>query len=105
MPISTFLAADRAIERVISSVPDDGWGVVLEPVFASDPLGRRPLREAVAHIARDEAWVPSQLAGETMAEAGEPEIGAFPDLAARARAAAERVDDLAGTVHCSFGDC
>jgi hypothetical protein len=104
-PVETFRLADRAIEGVVLGIPDDGWGRVLEPVFASDPVGGRPVRDAMAHLARDEAWIPSQLAGETMAEAGEPDVGPFPDLARRARAAAEGVDDLAATVHCSFGDC
>ncbi|WP_018334075.1 hypothetical protein [Actinomycetospora chiangmaiensis] len=37
--------------------------------------------------------------------AGEPDVGPFPDLARRARGAADRVTDLGATVHCSFGDC
>lgn len=104
-PVETFRQADRALEGVVGSIPDDGWERVPAPVFASDPLGGRAVRDAVAHLARDEAWVPSQLAGETMAEAGEPDVGPFPDLARRAREAADAVTDLAATVHCSFGDC
>lgn len=104
-PVETFELADRAIEGVVAAIPDDGWGRVPEPVFAADPIGGRPVRDAVAHLARDEAWIPSQLAGETTAEAGEPDVGPFPDLARRARAAADGVRDLAATVHCSFGDC
>ncbi|MCD2188957.1 hypothetical protein [Actinomycetospora soli] len=103
-PVETFRQADRAIEGVVESIPDDGWERVPAPVFASDPLGGRPVRDAVAHLARDEAWIPSQLAGETMAEAGEPDVGPFPDLARRAREAADAVTDLGATVHSSFGD-
>ncbi|WP_433800010.1 hypothetical protein [Actinomycetospora sp. CA-084318] len=103
-PVETFRQADRAIEGVIAALPDDGWERVPAPVFASDPIGGRPVRDAVDHLARDEAWIPSQLAGETMAEAGEPDVGPFPDLARRARAAADAVTDPAATVHSSFGD-
>ena len=71
-PVETFRQADRAIEGVITAVPDDGWGRVPVPAFAADPVGGRPVRDGVAHLARDEAWIPSQLAGETMAEVDHP---------------------------------
>lgn len=103
--VETFVQADRAVERVVLAVPDDGWERVPAPVFASDPVGGRTVRDAVAHLARDEAWIPSQLAGETMAAAGEPDVGPFPALARRAREAAAAVTDLGATVHCSFGGC
>jgi hypothetical protein len=68
----------------------------------------RPIRDLVAHYARDDAWVPDMLAGRTMVEVGPDKYdGDLPELAqvvAAACAAARTVDDPAATVHCSFGD-
>lgn len=103
-PVETFTLADRAIEGVVVAVPDGGWARVPEPVFASDPIGGRPVRNAVAHLARDEAWIPSQLAGATMAEAGEPDVGPFPDLARRPRDLPGRARSAIGCSRCAVCD-
>lgn len=114
--VDTFLQADRAVEAAIAGVPDDRWPATVPPVFATDPIGQGSVRAAVAHLAYDEGWIPALLAGRTMDEVGrdavdgdavlgdDPAAG-FARLAVEARAAAARADDLAATVHCSFGDC
>src|SRR5207247_472068 len=70
VPVETFLAADRMITTTIAALPPGAGTAVVEPVFATGTAGDGTVRAAVAHLARDEEWVPSQLAGETMAEAG-----------------------------------
>jgi hypothetical protein len=111
--VETFLSADRAIAGAVAGL-DDAWSATLPPVFATDP-DRRPVRDAVAHLARDEAWIPALLAGRTMADVGpaafdgdllgvDP-VGAFARLAAAAQEAASALTDLEAPVHCSFGDC
>ena len=110
--VETFLAADRTITATIADLPGDPDPV--EPVFATESRPR-PVPEVLAHLARDEAWIPSQLGGETMAEAGRTRFdgdllgadpaAAFAGLAARAQEAAAGITDLGAAVHCSFGDC
>lgn len=114
-PVETFFAADRTVTTTIAALPREAWTAVVEPVFATGAFGDGSVRGSVAHLARDEAWIPSQLAGETMAEAGETVfdgdlLGAdpaasFAGLATRAQEAAAGVTDPGATVHCSFGDC
>jgi hypothetical protein len=113
--VETFVRADRAMTAAIARAADAPPSARVGPVFATEPADGVPVRAAVAHIARDEAWIPAQLAGRTMAEVG-PEAfdgdllgddaaGAFARLAALAQDAAGAVTDLGATVHCSFGDC
>src|ERR1700712_3236005 len=110
--VETFVRADRAITAAIASTAGAPPSARVGPVFATEPADGVPLGAAVAHIARDEAWIPAQLAGRTMAEVG-PEAfdgdllgddpaGAFARLAALAQDAAGAVTDLGATVHCSF---
>jgi uncharacterized protein (TIGR03086 family) len=83
--------------------------------FARRGAGEPPtLREIVNYHAYDDSWVPDMLAGKTMEEAGRENfkgdlLGAAPKRAFaavvdRACKAARAVDDLALTVHTSFGD-
>ena len=113
--VETFVRADRAITAAIASTADAPPSARVGPVFATEPADGVPLSAALAHVARDEAWIPAQLAGRTMAEVG-PEAfdgdllgddpaGAFARLAALAQDAAGAVTDLGATVHGSFGDC
>ena len=114
-PVETFLAADRTVTTTIAALPPGAGAAVVAPVFATGAMGDGTVRGALAHLARDEAWVPSQLAGQTMAEAGadrydgdllgDDPAAAFALLAARAQEAARTVTDLDAAVHCSFGDC
>jgi hypothetical protein len=110
--VETFVRADRAVTAAIAGVRDSS--AVLPPVFATDPPGRT-VGDAIAHLARDEAWIPALLAGRTMADVGTDAFDgdllgasaatAFAGLAADAQHAARAVTDLAAPVHCSFGDC
>ena len=110
-----FVLADRAINRVVAQIRDDQWSMEVPPDFARRQADRTPtLREIVNYHAYDDAWVPDMLAGKTMAEAGSDNFkgdllgddpsGNFAAIVEKAVAAAQRLDDLERTVHCSFGD-
>ncbi|HEY2223677.1 hypothetical protein [Actinomycetospora sp.] len=111
----TFLRADRAMVEAVAGVGGGSGGGTVRPVFATDPPGGTPVGAAVAHLARDEAWIPAMLAGRTMAEHGPDAFdgdllgadpaAAFARLGVAARDAAGAVADLDAPVHCSFGDC
>jgi len=72
------------------------------------------MREVINYHAYDDAWVPDMLAGKTMDEAGRDKFdgdllgddptGKFAAIVETACTAAEQLDDLERTVHCSFGD-
>jgi hypothetical protein len=112
--VETVVRADRAITEAVSRL-GAAWSRTFPPIFATDLTDGVPVRDAVAHIAGDEAWVPAMLAGRTMAEVGpdafdgdllgDDPVGAFGRLAAAAQDAFRAVTDLAAPVHCSFGDC
>jgi hypothetical protein len=104
-----FVMAEETLLEVLGRIRSEHRNIIIPPMFdmpgADQP---RPLRDLVAHYARDDAWVPDMLAGRTMAEVGPDKYdGDLPDLAqvvAAACAAAGTVDDAEGIVHCSFGD-
>lgn len=109
-----FVAADRALARVVSQVRDDQWDrpVPVEQVPRMGG-GDATLRELLAYHAYDEAWVPDMVAGRTMDEVGRDAyagdlLGADPRaayaaLVERAVGAVEQVADLDGPVHFSYG--
>jgi uncharacterized protein (TIGR03086 family) len=111
----TFVLADRALEGVVARIGDDQWDMPMPKSFqrrASDEVPT--LRAIIGYHAYDDAWVPDMLAGRTMDEVGQdafkgdllgddPKAG-FAAIVAKACAAAEQLDDLERTVHCSFGD-
>jgi uncharacterized protein (TIGR03086 family) len=110
-----FVLADRAINDVVARIRDDQWDLEVPPWFARRRSDRAPtLREIVNYHAYDDAWVPDMLAGRTMQEVGpdrhkgdllghDPK-GSFAAIVEKAVAAAQGLDDLERTVHCSFGD-
>ncbi|MGE3255681.1 hypothetical protein [Pseudonocardia sp.] len=109
-----FLLADAAAVGVFTRITD--WTVVLPPVFDMPGADRpRPLRQAVDHLAYDDAWVPAMLAGATMDDVGrtrfdgdllgEDRAAGLVRIGEAARAAAATVTDPDAVVHCSFGDC
>ncbi len=114
--VQTLVRADRAMVAAIAGTAADAPASTrVGPVFATQPADGVPLPAFLAHVARDEAWIPALLGGRTMAEVG-PETfdgdllghdaaGAFAVLAAAAQEAAHGVTDLEAPVHCSFGDC
>ncbi len=109
------MLAHRALNKVVAQIRDDQWDMEVPPDFARRQTERTPtLREVVSYLAYDDSWVADMLAGRTMAEVGsesfrgdllgaEPKA-AFAAVVDRACAAAEQLDDLDRTVHCSFGD-
>jgi uncharacterized protein (TIGR03086 family) len=110
-----FVLADRALDAVIAQIRDDQWVDVMPASFRTRAAGgQRTLREIVNYHAYDDAWVPDMLAGRTIAEAGADKFdgdvlgddpkAAFHAIVDKAVAAAESLDDLSRTVHCSFGD-
>jgi uncharacterized protein (TIGR03086 family) len=110
-----FVLADRTLDEVVQQIRDDQWDMPMPPDFARRDSTRVPtLRTIIGYHAYDDAWVPDMLAGRTMAEVGDDAWrgdllgddpkGAFTTLVDRACEAAETLDDLGRTVHCSFGD-
>ena len=113
--VETFVRADRAITEAVSRL-GGAWSSTFPPIFATDLVDGVPVRDAVAHIARDEAWVPALLGGRTMAEVGadafdgdllgHDAVGAFVHRREHEPVGGEGVrTDLEAPVHCSFGDC
>lgn len=107
-----FAGADEAFVAVVARVEDDQWDLT---VPAQPPGGEpRTVRELVAGVAYDDAWMPDTASGRTMAEVG-PEkwkgdlLGddaqsSVAALGEQARSAVLGLDGLEHTVHCSFGD-
>lgn len=113
--VAVFVLADRALNGVVGKIADDQWDVPMPPGFVRAGSDHIPtLREIINYHAYDDAWVPDMLAGRTMDEVGQDAfkgdlLGAdpkasFATIAGKACAAAEALDDLDRTVHCSFGD-
>jgi hypothetical protein len=110
-----FLMADEAVLQAFGWVRPEHYETVLPPVFdvpgADQPT---PVRQLLAHVAYDEAWIPDMLAGRTMDEVGRDKydgdllgddpIGSMTRIAERARVAAREVTDRETTVHCGYGD-
>lgn len=110
-----FVLADHALNDVVARIKDDQWAMEMPASFLTRQTDRRPtLREIINYHAYDDAWVPDMLAGRTMAQVGlekfkgdllgdEPKRS-FAAIVGKACAAANALDDLDRTVHCSFGD-
>ncbi|MBV9920639.1 MAG: hypothetical protein JOY78_07290 [Pseudonocardia sp.] len=110
-----FVMAEEMLLEVLGRIRPAHRNIVIAPMFDMPGADRpRPVRELVAHYARDDAWVPDMLAGRTMAEVGPDKfdgdlLGTEPQAALTriveaACAAARTVEDPDTTVHCSFGD-
>jgi hypothetical protein len=112
---AVFLMADETAERTFCRVRPEHHAEELPPVFDMPGADRPgPLRQVLAHVAYDEAWIPDLLAGRTMDEVGRDRYdgdllgddphAALAEVCGRARSAARQVTDREATVHCSFGD-
>jgi uncharacterized protein (TIGR03086 family) len=110
-----FVLSDQALNDVVAQIRDDQWPMEMPPSFARRQADSTPtLREIIGYHAYDDAWVPDMLAGRTMEEVGKEKhkgdlLGDDPKenfarIVAAACAAANELDDLERTVHCSFGD-
>ena len=66
-----FVMAEQMLLEVLGRIRPEHRNIIVPPMFdmpgADQP---RPIRDLVAHYARDDAWVPDMLAGRTMAEVG-----------------------------------
>src|SRR4030088_2960561 len=112
---AVFVLADHALNNVVAQIKDDQWTMEMPPTFATRVTDHVPtLREIINYHAYDDAWVPDMLAGRTTEEAGKDNFqgdvlgddpkGSFAAIVEKAVAAAQALDDLERTVHCSFGD-
>ncbi len=111
-----FVLADRALNRVVEQITDDQWGMIMPASFArsGEPDNIPSLRTIIGYHAFDDAWVPDMLSGHSIEEIGKAKFEgdllgtdpktAFAAIVDTACAAAEQVNDLDRTVHCSFGD-
>jgi hypothetical protein len=110
-----FVLADHALLHLVEHIKDEQWLMVMPSEFQR-PGVMMPitLREIITQHAYDDAWVPTMLAGHTIADVGEDTYKGdllenepkeiFADIVARACEAALQVSDLTKIVHCSFGD-
>jgi uncharacterized protein (TIGR03086 family) len=102
------------LKKVIDQIRDDQWNMEMPANFLRRDQAKVTLREIVTYHAYDDAWVPDMLAGKTMDEAGKTNFqgdllgddpkGNFAKIVDAACDAAQNLDDLERTVHCSFGD-
>ncbi len=110
-----FVLADQALNRVVQQIEDDQWAMEMPATFQRRDSDHLPtLREIINYHAYDDAWVPDMLAGRTMEEAGQHKYDGdllgddpkrrFNEIVEIACEAAENLDDLDRTVHCSFGN-
>ncbi len=114
-----FILADQTLDSVVQQISDEQWSLAIPEWI---PLGRisrdgRTLRSLINYHAYDDIWVPTMLAGKTMAEAGvdkwqgedllgEDPKGNFKRIVDAATSAAAGVTDgqLQQVAHLSFGD-
>ena len=109
-----FVLADQALNRVLQQIAPAQWAMSMPADFQTRDAEPITLWEVVNYHAYEDAWVPDMLAGRTMAEVGteaykgdllgDDPKASFAALSERACAAAQELDDLDRTVHCSFGD-
>jgi len=110
-----FVLADRTLDGVVQRVREEQWGMPMPADFQTrrDASAPPTLREVLNYHAYDDAWVPAVLAGQPLDAEGptveDDLLGSdprrsFSELVGTACAAAEGLDDLGRTVHCSYGD-
>ncbi len=109
-----FVLADRALNDVVGQIKQDQWDMTMPNIFAMGGTEPLTLRQVVNGHAHNDAWVPDMLAGATMSEVGEDKwsgdilgdnpTATFAIFVNEACEAAQALDDLDRTVHCSFGD-
>jgi uncharacterized protein (TIGR03086 family) len=110
-----FVLADRALNSVVAQIADAQWAMPMPANFVRANSDHTPtLREIISYHAYDDAWVPDMMTGKTMDETGREKFDGdllgsdpkanFAAIVEKACAAANALDDLDRTVHCSFGD-
>ena len=74
-----FVMAEEMLLEVLGRIRTGHRNIIVPPMFDMPGADRpRPIRELVAHYARDDAWVPDMLAGRSMAEAGRDKFRGRP---------------------------
>jgi hypothetical protein len=107
-----FVMADRMLVEVLGRVRPEHRSVAIPQPFDMPGAGRSvPLREVVAHYARDDARVPGLLAGRKADEVepdadvpGDDPRASLAHHSAAACAAARAVTDGDAEVHAAHGD-
>lgn len=93
-------------DRIVRAVPDDRWQ-------APTPCTEWSVRDVLAHLVSEQMWVPSLLAGKTVAEVGDrfdgdqlgdDPVAAWRSAADTARRAWLEPGAVDRTVHLSYGD-
>jgi hypothetical protein len=106
-----FVASNQALAKSVASIGVDQWELAMPAAVSYTPS---TLKQAVAYHTYDDAWVPSVLAGKTIADVGndfEYLLTADSDIAERyqtfnlqASEAVQRFTSLEEIVHVSYGD-
>lgn len=111
-----FILADQALNKVVSHIKDDQWGMEMPPEFTRNQAEKATLRTIINYHAYDDAWVPDTLAGKTMDEVGKDTFDgdllgddpkkSFSELVEKACTAVKALNavDLERTAHLSYGD-
>lgn len=109
-----FVLAEQALLKVVEQIKDEQWDMEMPARFVRRGQDTVTLRQIINYHTYDDAWVPDMLAGKTMEEAGKDKFdgdllgddpkASFKTIVDKSIAAAENLDDLDKTVHCSFGD-
>jgi len=119
--IDTFVHADRTLQTVVNRIRDDQWDLQAPADFPTAGDRGYTLRQILAYQAYDEAWIPTIMAGTTIAEAGADLFGDPLDNDLLGDAPKDRFDELVQTaidairaldeseldhrtVHYSYGD-
>jgi uncharacterized protein (TIGR03086 family) len=106
-----FLRADAAVRDVIDRLTPEQLRMSLPADWSGNPGSS--IRDAVASMTEDEAWVPDVLAGRTIEEVGErwsgdllgdDPVAAYDAVHDRATAAVKGDLDAERVVHLSYGD-
>lgn len=119
--IEAFVEADRTLAGIVAQIGDDDWDVALPEGFPTNGDRDYTLREILAYQAYDEAWIPTMIAGNTIAEIGADRFGDpidnallgdtpaanYRKLVDQGVAAVQALDESdldRRTVHYSYGD-
>jgi hypothetical protein len=90
----TFAHADHVLNEVVGKIRDDQWDMQMPADFPTSGDRTYTLRDIVDYQAYDEAWIPSIMAGSTIADVGEDAFGGPFDNELLSGDPAEQFDEL-----------